>query len=114
MTARPDACRHCGRTLRSMGQTVTDQPDTVRHYARGLCHTCHDRHADDYPRLQRPNTELLAEVAALAGESPQRIADRLGVTPAAIARAAHRAGLPNIASTYNRLVWKARTEGPHP
>ena len=113
MTARPDACRHCGRPFHTISHTAPDQPDTVRHYARGLCHTCHYRHADDYPRLQRPNTELLAEVAALAGESPQRIAERLGVTTAAIARAAHRAGLPNIARPYNQLAWAARPEGKH-
>ena len=110
MTARPDACRHCGRTLRSMGQTVTDQPGTLLHAARGLCTCCLKWHGGEYSPLTWRGTELLAEVDALAGETPERIAARLGVTVAAIAQAAYRAGRYDLARPYHTIARRAYRE----
>lgn len=70
--------------------------------------------ATHYKRAQRgPSTlwhrgELLAEVDALAGETPERIAERLGVSLSAIEKAARRSGRVGIARIFGRAHYSQR------
>ena len=77
-----------------------------KYYARHLCR----RH---YWRLMKsgaigrrtwPGPDLVAEVIhLLAGSSPEVVADRLELTPAAIARAMRRHGRPDLAPQFERV-----------
>lgn len=75
--------------------------------ARGLCNTCYKRHRDagtidQFPRLTKPRDELLSEVRHLMPGSTFEIAERLGVTRGAIARAAWRAGDKELGQKFSR------------
>lgn len=53
-----------------------------------------------YRRSGLTTDELLAEIEALAGLSPETVADRLGTTTAAIAQRLYRYGHPNTAARF--------------
>lgn len=55
--------------------------------------------------------EDVTELAA-NGETPERIATRLGMTPAAIARAMYRAERPDLARPFNALDKRTRRRNP--
>lgn len=100
-------CRVCSRPLRTKSHSITDRPGTLVHFGRGLCATCWPKHRDQHPFTRRSGPELLAEVDHLDG-TPEQIATRLGVTLAAIARAAYRHGRPALARTYDAAYQRAR------
>lgn len=64
------------------------------------------RLANPSRRRSADTTDDAADLLA-AGESPARICVRLGLTAAAIARAAHRAGRPDIGNQFERLRTRA-------
>jgi hypothetical protein len=58
-----------------------------------------------YPRQRTryPREEILAEVLALAGESPVEVCRLLGKTPGAISQALYRCGRSDLASPFEKL-----------
>jgi hypothetical protein len=88
-----------------------------RNYARGLCRRCYyylrqRGLVDDYYPNYRgwPRAELVAEVEFLhdTGADPETWAERLGSTPAAVAKALYRAGRYDLARHAQRIAWRQR------
>lgn len=84
--------------------------------ARGLCHTCYNRHRragqlDRWPitRRTRPAVDVLEDLDHLieTREHPERWPARLEMTPAALEKALYRAGRREQA----RLVSQVRRRG---
>lgn len=74
--------------------------------SRLRCIDCHNKaRASTTPLPTRRNAGArvdLGEVEHLSGETPERIAERLQVTAAAIAKAYRRAGRPDAARPFDR------------
>lgn len=92
-------CSECGRDVEPGGR-----------WARGLCHACYQRRtrAGDLP-----DPEVWADYNELrwlidSGESPERAAARVGVTPAAAARHFYRHGHIELARQFGRLAKAVR------
>lgn len=101
-------CRHCDRPLRPAAVRSADRPGTVAHRGRGLCRPCWNAHRDDYDLIARSGPDILADVDALDGIPEREVAARLGITVAAITKAAERHNRPDIAARFRRLAWTAR------
>lgn len=80
-------CADCGRPMRHYRQSVTERPDTIRHYSRGLCKWCwvQAKRAGalaEFPSQLRAWDLLLEDYAMLRDEGHRLrdIAERLGVS----------------------------------
>ena len=99
------------------GPELTDeQRDAMRAYTRWRSE-CQRRArgvqarppaAPGTPRKNRPYAETLDEVLDLAGEHPEQVCRRLGMTPSAIDMALRRVGRPDLARPFNRLHQRLR------
>lgn len=101
-------CVACKRVTRPRGVRQEESPGTVLYRSLGLCAACWKRHKYGPRKLWR-GKDLLEEVQALDG-GPENIAQRLGLTPGGIARAARRQGEPELAVVFERAQWRRRQE----
>jgi hypothetical protein len=108
-------CLECGRRLRPARSRLADHPGTLLHVGRGLCSGCvyrvqRDGRLGDFPPLRGPESGFVEDVAVLvsSGADASTWPERLGSTPAAIARRLQRQGRHDLARPVESLISRER------